>query len=104
MTKIDLAKIFKANGYSCPMDMDCQKCKEITGFNCLLQADVKLWCDEILSSSDFEEWKAINSTQIEELADYFMAHDTEKYFTGDKYKEAYKKIESLCELAYYNRR
>lgn len=103
MTKIDLAKKFKENGYVCSMDMDCKKCKEITGFNCL-QADVKLWCDEILSSSDFEEWKAINSAQIEELADYFMAHDIEKYFTGDKYKEAYKKIESLCELAYYNRR
>lgn len=100
MTKIDLAKIFKANGYSCPMDMDCKKCKEITGYNCL-QADVKLWCDEILSC-DFEEWKAINSNKIEELADYFMAHDS-SYFTGDKYKEAYEKIEMLCKDA-FNRR
>ena len=100
MIKIDLAKIGKANGYCCPMDMDCKKCKGITCYNCL-QADVKPWCDEILSC-DFEEWKAINSNKIEELADYFMAHDS-SYFTGDKYKEAYEKIEILCKDA-FNRR
>ena len=48
----------------------------------------------------FEEWKADNSGSIEELADYFMCHDTEDYFVHDKYLEAYEKIESLCELAF----
>lgn len=48
----------------------------------------------------FNEWKAINSDKIEELADYFMAHDTEGYFIGDRYVEAYDKIESLCKLAF----
>jgi hypothetical protein len=53
----------------------------------------------IMISKEFEEWKADHAQEIEELADYFMAHDTEKYFTGDKYKEAYKKIEDLCASA-----
>ncbi len=48
----------------------------------------------------FDEWKADNSNKIEELADYFMIHDTEGYFVHDKYLEAYEKIESLCELAF----
>ena len=100
MTKIDLAKKFKENGYVCSLDIDCGKCRELTGYDCL-QADVRIWSDAILSSSDFEEWKALNSAQIEELADYFMAHDTENYFTGGKHKEAYGKIEALCRLAYY---
>ena len=53
--------------------------------------------------NDFEEWKAINSGKIEELADYFIAHDTEHFFTGGKYKEAYKKIETLCRIAFERR-
>lgn len=56
-----------------------------------------------MTQSDFDEWKAINASEIEELADYFMAHDSEGYFTGDKYKEAYEKIESLCRMAYERR-
>lgn len=48
----------------------------------------------------FEEWKAINCNKIEELADYFMIHDTENYFVHDKYLEAYEKIESLCKDAF----
>ena len=100
MRRIDLSKILKTTGYACPIDMDCEKCKEISDYNCLHDG-VKLWCDEILSC-DFEEWKAINSNKIEELADYFMAHDS-SYFTGDKYKEAYEKIEILCKDA-FNRR
>lgn len=48
----------------------------------------------------FDEWKAINSDKIEELADYFMIHDTEDYFVHDKYLEAYEKIELLCKLAF----
>lgn len=51
----------------------------------------------------FDEWKAIKSGEIEELADYFMAHDSEGYFTGDKYNEAYRKIEELCRMAYERR-
>lgn len=53
----------------------------------------------IMISKEFEEWKADHAQEIEELADYFMAHDTKKYFTGDKYNEAYKKIEDLCASA-----
>lgn len=52
------------------------------------------------SRMTFNEWKAINSDKIEELADYFMRHDTEDYFVHDKYLEAYEKIESLCKLAF----
>lgn len=48
----------------------------------------------------FEEWKAVNSHEIEDLADYFMRHDTENYFVHDKYLEAYDKIESLCKIAF----
>ena len=48
----------------------------------------------------FEEWKAINSDKIEELADYFIIHDTGDYFVHDKYLEAYEKIELLCKLAF----
>lgn len=48
----------------------------------------------------FEEWKAVNSGEIEDLADYFMRHDTEDYFVHDKYLEAYEKIELLCKLAF----
>lgn len=52
------------------------------------------------SQMTFDEWKAINSDKIEELADYFMVHDTEDYFVHDKYIEAYEKIESLCKIAF----
>lgn len=48
----------------------------------------------------FDEWKADNSHEIEDLADYFMRHDTEDYFVHDKYLEAYEKIELLCKLAF----
>lgn len=48
----------------------------------------------------FDEWKAVNSDKIEELADYFMRHDTEDYFVHGKYLEAYEKIESLCKTAF----
>lgn len=48
----------------------------------------------------FEEWKAENSHEIEDLADYFMRHDTEDYFVHDKYLEVYDKIESLCKAAF----
>ena len=53
-----------------------------------------------MKKKTFEEWKAINSDKIEELADYFIIHDTGDYFVHDKYLEAYEKIESLCKLAF----
>lgn len=56
-----------------------------------------------LKDKSFEEWKAANSGEIEELADYFMAHDTENHFTGERYKDAYAKIESLCYAAFTRR-
>ena len=52
---------------------------------------------------NFDEWRAINSSEIEELADYFMAHDTEGFFVHEKYMEAYEKIESLCRMAFERR-
>ena len=48
----------------------------------------------------FDEWKAANCFEIEDLADYFIIHDTENYFVHEKYLEAYEKIESLCKLAF----
>lgn len=63
-------------------------------------------CSKIHKSkidNGFDEWKAVNSSEIEELADYFLAHDSEGYFTCDKHKEAYEKIESLCRMAYERR-
>ena len=56
-----------------------------------------------LKDKPFEEWKAANSGEIEELADYFMAHDTENFFTGERYNEAYGKIESLLYSAFTRR-
>ena len=53
-----------------------------------------------MKKKTFEEWKADNSREIEDLADYFMRHDTEDYFVHDKYLEAYEKIELLCKLAF----
>lgn len=53
-----------------------------------------------MKKKTFEEWKADNSHEIEDLADYFMRHDTEDYFVHDKYLEAYEKIELLCKLAF----
>lgn len=42
---------------------------------------------EMQKGKSFEEWKAVNSGKIEELADYFMRHDTEDYFVHDKAKD-----------------
>ena len=53
-----------------------------------------------MKKKTFEEWKAANSFEIEDLADYFIIHDTENYFVHEKYLEAYEKIESLCKLAF----
>ena len=53
-----------------------------------------------MEKKTFEEWKAANCFEIEDLADYFIIHDTENYFVHEKYLEAYEKIESLCKLAF----
>lgn len=53
-----------------------------------------------MKKKTFEEWKADNSHEIEDLADYFMMHDTEDYFVHDKYLEAYEKIELLCKAVF----
>ena len=56
--------------------------------------------EEKMEKKTFEEWKAANCFEIEDLADYFIIHDTENYFVHEKYLEAYEKIESLCKLAF----
>ena len=53
-----------------------------------------------MEKKTFEEWKAANCFEIEDLADYFIIHDTDNYFVHEKYLEAYEKIESLCKLAF----
>ena len=93
--RVELAKNFVKNGYMC-LTIDCERCSSITGCDCL-KADIKLWCDSVL---EFDKWTAEHSSHIEELADYFFEHDTENYFTGEKYEEAYEKIKALCRLAY----
>ena len=73
-----------------------------------LTSDTRTTKDSILFNDEqrkmekktFEEWKAATCFEIEDLADYFMIHDTENYFVNEKYLEAYKKIESLCKLAF----
>ena len=35
-----------------------------------------------MEKKTFEEWKAANCFEIEDLADYFMIHDTENYFVN----------------------
>ena len=64
------------------------------------EAEQFLNCTSKDEKKTFEEWKADNSHEIEDLADYFMRHDTEDYFVHDKYLEAYEKIELLCKAAF----
>lgn len=77
---------------------DCMGCS--LTFNGMEELVKKIESGRKPKYKSFDEWKADNSGNIEELADYFMLHDTENYFVHDKYLEAYDKIESLCKLAF----
>ncbi len=77
---------------------DCMGCSLV--FNGMEELVRKIESGRKTKDKSFDEWKADSSGSIEELADYFMCHDTENYFVHDKYLEAYEKIESLCKLAF----
>ena len=57
-----------------------------------LTSDTRTTKDSILFNEEqrkmekktFEEWKAANCFEIEDLADYFMIHDTENRICRDK--------------------
>lgn len=77
---------------------DCMGCS--VAFNGMEELVKKIESGRRYKGRSFDEWKADNSGNIEELADYFMMHDTENYFVHDKYLEAYEKIDLLCKLAF----
>lgn len=77
---------------------DCMGCSLV--FNGMEELVKKIESGRKRKGKSFDEWKADNSHEIEDLADYFMRHDTEAYFVHVKYLEAYEKIESLCKIAF----